>query len=54
MKQNVMIRKRKSVKNGITYEYRFETAPVNGQRKWISKGGFLDEETARKQGIQAP
>ena len=53
MKQNVMIRKRKSVKNGITYEYRFETAPVNGQRKWISKGGFLDEETACKQGIQA-
>ena len=26
MKQNVIIRKRKSAKHGATYEYRFETA----------------------------
>lgn len=53
MKQNIIIRKRKSVKHGATYEYRFETASIGGQRKWISKGGFLDENTARIEGIKA-
>ena len=53
MKQNVIIRKRKSVKHGITYEYRFEAASISGQRKWISKGGFKDENTARMEGIKA-
>lgn len=53
MKQNILIRKRKSVKKGITYEYRFETASIGGQRKWISKGGFEDENTARIEGIKA-
>ncbi len=53
MKNNIIIRKRKSVKKGFTYEYRFETASVNGQRKWISKGGFDNEETARLEGIKA-
>ena len=53
MKNNIIIRKRKSVKKGFTYEYRFEIASVNGQRKWISKGGFDNEETARREGIKA-
>lgn len=53
MKQNIIIRKRKSAKHGTTYEYRFETASIGGQRKWISKGGFLDENTARIEGIKA-
>ncbi len=53
MKQNIIIRKRKSVKKGVTYEYRFETASIGGQRKWISKGGFDDENTARIAGIKA-
>ncbi len=53
MKQNIIIRKRKSVKHGTTYEYRFETASIGGQRKWISKGGFLDENTARIEGIKS-
>lgn len=53
MKQNIIIRKRKSAKHGATYEYRFETASIGGQRKWISKGGFLDENTARMEGIKA-
>ena len=53
MKQNIIIRKRKSAKHGATYEYRFETASIGGQRKWISKGGFLDENTARIEGIKA-
>ena len=53
MKQNIIIRKRKSAKHGETYEYRFETASIGGQRKWISKGGFLDENTARIEGIKA-
>lgn len=53
MKNNIIIRKRKSVKKGITYEYRFETASINGQRKWVSKSGFDDEQTARIEGIKA-
>lgn len=53
MKQNIIIRKRKSAKKGVTYEYRFETASIGGQRKWISKGGFDDENTARIEGIKA-
>lgn len=53
MKQNVIVRKRNSVKKGVTYEYRFETASIGGQRKWISKGGFEDENTARIEGIKA-
>ena len=53
MKQNITIRTRKSAKHGVTYEYRFETASIGGQRKWISKGGFLDENTARIEGIKA-
>ena len=53
MKQNIIIRKRKSVRHGETFEYRFETASIGGQRKWISKGGFLDEVTARIEGIKA-
>lgn len=53
MKQNVIVRKRNSVKKGETYEYRFEIASIGGQRKWISKGGFEDENTARIEGIKA-
>ena len=53
MFEEVRIRERKSMKHGKTYEYRFETAPVGGERKWLSKGGFLSEEEARQAGIQA-
>ena len=53
MFEEVRIRERKSVKYGKTYEYRFEIAPVNGERKWLSKGGFLSEEEAKKAGIEA-
>ena len=53
MKQNIIIRTRNSKKHGITFEYRFETASIGGQRKWISKGGFVDENTARIEGIKA-
>jgi len=35
------------------YEYRFEIASINGQRKWISKSGFKDQITARKEGLKA-
>ena len=48
MFDEVRIRERKSAKHGKTYEYRFEVAPVGGERKWISKGGFLTEEEATK------
>lgn len=53
MFEEVRIRERKSAKHGKTYEYRFEIAPVGGERKWISKGGFLSEEDARTAGIEA-
>ena len=48
MAEEVMVRGRKSLKHGITHEYRFEIAPVDGKRKWSSKGGFLSE---RAQGL---
>ena len=53
MFEEVRIRERKSVKYGKTYEYRFETAPVGGERKWLSKGGFLFEDEAKQVGIEA-
>ena len=52
MFEEVRIRECKSVKYGKTYEYRFEIAPVGGERKWLSKGGFLSEE-AKEAGIEA-
>lgn len=53
MKQKIQIRSRKSAKHGTTYEYRFEIASIGEQRKWISKGGFADEDTARAEGQKA-
>lgn len=53
MFEEVRIRERKSTKHGKTYEYRFEIAPVGGERKWLSKGGFLSEGEAKQAGIEA-
>jgi hypothetical protein len=33
MFEKVMVRERKTAKHGKTYEYRFEIASVNGERK---------------------
>ena len=52
MFEEVMLRERKSVKHGTTYEYRFEIARVDGERKWYSMGGFLSEKEARKAGME--
>ena len=49
----VLIRERKSVKHGKTYEYRFETASIAGKRQWISKGGFLSSKDAKAAGLEA-
>ena len=51
MIDEVKVRARKSAKHGKTYEYRFEVAPIGGERKWYSKGGFLSEKEARKAGL---
>lgn len=53
MFEEVRIRERKSTKHGKTYEYRFEIAPIGGERKWLSKGGFLSEDEAKQAGIEA-
>ena len=53
MFEEVMVRERKSVKHGKTYEYRFEIAPIDGERKWCSKCGFLSAEEAKKAGVEA-
>ena len=37
-------------KRGKVYEYRFETASVDGTRKWISKSGFPTKQEALNQG----
>ena len=52
MIDEVKVRSRKSAKYGKTYEYRFEVAPIGGERKWYSKGGFLSEKEARKAGLE--
>ena len=53
MATEILIRERKSVKHGKTYEYRFETASVGGKRQWISKGGFLSSKEAKAAGLIA-
>ena len=53
MTSEVMVRERKSVKYGKTYEYRFEIASIGSERKWMSKGGFLSAKEARKAGTEA-
>lgn len=53
MNGKVYVRKRKTVKNGIVYEYRFEVESIDGKRKWISKSGFKTLSMARKAGIEA-
>lgn len=37
-------------KRGKVYEYRFETASVDGTRKWIKKSGFRTKQEALNQG----
>lgn len=53
MNKEIMVRERNSVKHGVTYEYRFEIASVDGKRKWASKGGFLDFKSAYAAGLEA-
>ena len=40
-------------KRGSTWQYSFETAPVNGKRKSISKGGFRTKAEALAAGTTA-
>lgn len=46
---NVTIRKRSNGK----YEYRFEIEPIDGKRRWKSKGGFLRKKEAQTAGNAA-
>ena len=48
-----MIRERNSTKHGVTYEYRFEIASIDGKRKWMTKGGFLSYKSAYSAGLDA-
>lgn len=40
-------------KRGITWEYRFETAKVDGKRKQVSKGGYRTKKEALEAGTKA-
>ena len=40
-------------RRGLYYEYRFEIAMVNNQRKWISKSGYRTKLEAQEAGSQA-
>lgn len=53
MTSDILVRMRRSEKCGKTYEYRFETASVDGKRKWSSKGGFKTAKAARLAGLAA-
>lgn len=46
---NVTIRKRSNGK----YEYRFEIEPIDGKRRWKSKGGFIRKKEAQEAGNKA-
>lgn len=46
---NVTIRKRSNGK----YEYRFEIEPVDGKRRWKTKGGFVRKKEAQEAGNKA-
>lgn len=46
---NVTIRKRSNGK----YEYRFEIEPLDGKRRWKSKGGFIRKKEAQEAGNKA-
>ena len=50
---DVLIRKRYRKNGGVMYEYRFEIANVDGQRKWHTKCGFQTDAEARKAGREA-
>ena len=45
---NVTIQKR-----GKYYQYKFETAKIDGKRKFSSKSGFRTKAEAEKEGIKA-
>ena len=45
---NVTIQKR-----GKYYQYKFETAKIDGKRKFASKSGFRTKTEAEKEGIKA-
>lgn len=49
---DVTVRKRER-KNDSVWEYRFETAPIDGKRQWITKGGFKTKTEAKEAGKQA-
>ena len=49
----IKIRKRERTNGGAVYEYRFEIASVDGQRKWISKSGYKTKGEARQAGKEA-
>ena len=45
---NVTIQKR-----GKYYQYKFETAKIDGKRKFASKSGFRTKAEAEKEGVKA-
>ena len=45
---NVTIQKR-----GKYYQYKFETAKIDGKRKFASKSGFRTKTEAEKEGIKS-
>ncbi|MGN1014110.1 MAG: tyrosine-type recombinase/integrase [Butyricicoccus sp.] len=49
----VHVRQRRRKDGTIRYEYRFEIASIDRQRKWISKSGFKKKSDAQKAGRQA-
>ena len=48
----ILVRKR-TLKSGFVWEYRFEAASINGTRKWITKSGFHTKKSALLAGQEA-
>lgn len=58
-KQKGMINMKKKISKVLTYKrgnlwaYRFESAPVDSKRKWITKSGFKNQSEAYEAGMVA-
>lgn len=51
--KDIHIREHKLKSGKKSYEYRFETASVDGKRKWHSKSGFSTKTEAKRAGLLA-
>ena len=50
---DIRVEKRTRGNGNVVYQYRFEIASIDGQRKWVSKSGFKTKAEAKQAGKDA-